>query len=575
MSKKRAPKGAFHSLADGSFLQKKKVMLGNVKHSNDKKNISLNKSELGDNVFFNVDSVSGDKKNTNMTGINIEFLIDLAANTPKAKHVNTGAIFSSPLRFPNFVMDNDEDVSFFPYLSIFLKKKWIDPKIIKTQVEVSAKKSFAFDINLSAVEGKSAMTKTHMVMAISLARKKEIIVNTNLKKQRICSNQTVVIKEIPMDTPKKMIVTALVEFGEIKLIKIQLIELWQKAVVEFAELDQIEQLAIKWFFLIGKDSVQVAMAVGDRKTWVLRDQFRALLFTLPVKTIAHNLGIFLKRVGRKTCIINCLLDSGNKIHCAVIGFESEDVMEFAYRTEPIFGGIKLSWARLDLVCCKKCNHLGHSALKYNAPTLLIADSSKIVKRLAKLYTKKCVLISRSAVFSGKFWVQVVSLAFPPGNPYFNSGFRFDSPSSGFSDIKGNMSVIQNDSSINDHLASLECSLELLANQISDIVHRLNGVELVPLVPIIQVVSTATLVSTLALMDTDMVLDVPQSSLPFFFSVLKDRVADLGLSSSKVLISKVGGLESKMIALEVSIGLILGKLDLLYINQGSLMQPLHQ
>ncbi|KAG9301660.1 hypothetical protein G9A89_016730 [Geosiphon pyriformis] len=110
MSKKKAPKGAFHGSTGGFFLQKKKVVLGNIKHLGNEKNISLNKSELDNNVFSDVDSVSGDEKSAKMTGINVGSLLDSTANTPKAKCINTGAIFSSLLGSPNFVMDDDKNI---------------------------------------------------------------------------------------------------------------------------------------------------------------------------------------------------------------------------------------------------------------------------------------------------------------------------------------------------------------------------------------------------------------------------------------------------------------------------------
>ncbi|KAG9307728.1 hypothetical protein G9A89_023293 [Geosiphon pyriformis] len=163
MSKKKAPKGAFYSPAGDFFLQKKKVMFGNVKHSGDEKDISLNRSELGNSMYSDVDSVSGNEESANMTGINVGSLLDSAANTPKAKRVNTGAVFGLFLGSPNFVMNDDEDVSLFPCLLIPLEKKWIDSKIVKTQVEVLVKKLFALNINLLAVEGKLAMSKTQFV----------------------------------------------------------------------------------------------------------------------------------------------------------------------------------------------------------------------------------------------------------------------------------------------------------------------------------------------------------------------------------------------------------------------------
>ncbi|KAG9289962.1 hypothetical protein G9A89_010268 [Geosiphon pyriformis] len=294
-----------------------------------------------------------------------------------------------------------------------------------------------------------------MEMATLLAREKGIDVNSDLKRQRVHSDQAVA-----------------------------------------------EHLAAKWSFLIEKDSV---------------DWFRVLLFTLPVKMTAYDLGTLLESISEKTCIINYSLDFGNRICCAVVGFESKDAIKSAYCTELIFSGVKLSWARLDLVHCEKCGFLGHSALECDALSLLITKLLKIAKRvtsenchlqLAKLYTKKSVLISRPAVFGDKSWTQVVLLVSLSGDLYFNSGARSDSFSSGFS--------------------------------VSDIMCRLNGVKLVLLVLIIQVVPLSTPVPTLASPDTDMVLDVPWPSLSPSSSVLEDKMTDLSLSSSKVLTSKVGG-----------------------------------
>ncbi|KAG9300598.1 hypothetical protein G9A89_005198 [Geosiphon pyriformis] len=112
--------------------------------------------------------------------------------------------------------------------------------------------------------------KKHEYGCIS-GQEKGIIVNTNLRKSGVHSDRAIVIKEIPMDTLKEMIVTAVAEFGEIKSIKIQLIGMWQKAVVKFTESSQANQLASRWSFLIKKDSVHVAKAVSDCDIWASRD----------------------------------------------------------------------------------------------------------------------------------------------------------------------------------------------------------------------------------------------------------------------------------------------------------------
>ncbi|KAG9305912.1 hypothetical protein G9A89_016565 [Geosiphon pyriformis] len=73
---------------------------------------------------------------------------DSQMNTPNVKHFNAGATISSPIGSIDYGMNDEEEV---------------DPKIVKSQVEVAVKKSFALDINLSAVEGKSAMAKTQVI----------------------------------------------------------------------------------------------------------------------------------------------------------------------------------------------------------------------------------------------------------------------------------------------------------------------------------------------------------------------------------------------------------------------------
>ncbi|KAG9293138.1 hypothetical protein G9A89_001765 [Geosiphon pyriformis] len=437
MSKKKTSKGAFHGPASGFFAQKKKIVLENIKHSGNEKNISLSKSVSGNSMYSNVDSLSGDDKDVGMTGVNNGSLLGSAATIPKTKHINIGTVFGFPLGSLDFTIDNDE-IMLPLHLSISLKKKWIDLKIIKVPVEVQW---FWRGTTPSKFEGiiRSTFTSEESInRAILLAKEKEININSNLKRQKICSNRAVVIKKILIDTPKEMIVTALAEFGTL-----------------------------------------------------------------------------LDGTGERTCIINCSMDFGNQVHCIMVGFKSEENLESAYHTELIF-----------------------------------------------------------AAFGGKFWAQVVSLASLSSSLHFDSGSGSGSFFSGSLSIMESTLVVQNNSSINDHLALLKCSLELLANQISDIMCRLNGVKLMLLVPIIQVVLPVIPISTLASPNTDMVLDVSQPSLSLFSSVLKEKVVNLGLSSSKVFTSKVGSFKSKIMAFEISIGSILGKLNLLCINSGSLKDIVH-
>ncbi|KAG9287459.1 hypothetical protein G9A89_023831 [Geosiphon pyriformis] len=374
-----------------------------------------------------------------------------------------------------------------------------------------------------------------MIKAALLASKKEINVNNNFKKQGVHSDRIV------------MIVTTVSEFGNIKSIKIQLIGLWQKAVMEFAELEQAKQLTSRWSFLIKKDSVCVTMAVEDQDTWMSKDYFRVLLFTLLVRTTVHDFGTLLDGAGEKTCT-----------RCTIVGFESKNELESAFCTEPIFGEVRLSWAKLDLIWCEKCGKFRHSALKYDASdTLVSVPSKKTVKRnLTKLYTRKNVSISHPAAFDNKSWAQVVSSVISSGDLWFESGSGFGFFSSGASGLSGGFPlVLASNLLLNVRLSSLECSLKLLGNQVSGIMHKLNDMELVPLASSSSSNSLAAPVNVNVDLNSDMVLD-SSNALPASSPV----VSALGISSSKILTTKVNCLESKLVAFEALIGSVLAKLD---------------
>ncbi|KAG9290066.1 hypothetical protein G9A89_010372 [Geosiphon pyriformis] len=345
-------------------------------------------------------------------------------------------------------------------------------------------------------------------MTTSLAREKGINVNSNLKRQGMRSNQT-------------------------------------------------------WSFLIGKDSVCVAKTVENCETWASRDQFKALLFTLPVRTTIYDLGNLLERTGRKTCIINRSIEIGNRICCTVVSFVSDDDLESAFHMEPIFNGMKLSWTRMDLVCYEKCGHFRHSALECNTPDAIMLPSSKGSYKkgaleklhfwLAKLYEKKCVPISCSAAFGGKSWAQVVSLSKSSGSVH--SGFG---PSLSFYGLLGlggiSSPVFTVSSGLSNYLVVLERSLELLADQVSNIMKKLSFVELVPLASKSSVSPLIIPAPLNSVVNSDMAINNMLASPVLPFLVVADTVADLSSSSSKVLTTKMGGLESKLVALEVFSGL---------------------
>ncbi|KAG9290020.1 hypothetical protein G9A89_010326 [Geosiphon pyriformis] len=439
----------------------------------------MSKSGPSNSTYSDVESLSGDDEDVSMFGVNGESLLGLVATTSKAKQINTRAIFGSPLGFPNFHMDDNE----------------VAP------VEVSIKKLFALNINFLAVEEKLAMAKTQLIrnffssiirftftseksmeMAVLLAREKGITINSNLKKQEICSDWAIVIKKILINTPKEMIIAA--------------------AMVEFTELDQANLLAFKWSFLISKDSVHVAKTVKDCEIWVSRDQFRALLFTLPVHTTAHDLGTLLESTGRKICIINRSIETGNRICCAMVGFDSNDNLE-SFHTEPILGGIKLSWTRMDLVWYKKCGKIGHFALEYDALVL------------TKLYEKKSVLISRPVAFNNKFWAQVA----------LHTGF------SGLHFASGSGSSFLGTLDLNSSFSSVlvnNSSLDLLTDQVSGIIHKLEDIELVPQASSFSSKVSDILITAKENLALDMIMDNSELILPLS-SFASPDVSTLGLS----------------------------------------------
>ncbi|KAG9291050.1 hypothetical protein G9A89_012922 [Geosiphon pyriformis] len=87
ISKKKTLKGTFHGPTSGSFSQKKKVVLGNVKYfgllfTQHLKEFTCN---TGNSVYSDVKSLSGEDENVSMSGANSGSLLGSAATTSKAK----------------------------------------------------------------------------------------------------------------------------------------------------------------------------------------------------------------------------------------------------------------------------------------------------------------------------------------------------------------------------------------------------------------------------------------------------------------------------------------------------------
>ncbi|KAG9295669.1 hypothetical protein G9A89_002987 [Geosiphon pyriformis] len=238
--------------------------------------------------------------------------------TPKSLKIQTKKAFGKLLGKINFLGDNDNDND-----DIFLDKPVVLPPSLENLINVSVKKFFALDISLDNVVRKFTQEKLmvvrklfskingfgeaftplkfaeivkamftselSLVKATKLATNVKILVNTNLKKSFRCSNRAVVVKKIPVGTSAEAVHTALSKFGIIKSVKIQLVGLWQKAIVKFEDQNQADLLAFRWSILIGKDAVHMARADLDKQTWDSRDLHKALLYTLSVGTNAHDI----------------------------------------------------------------------------------------------------------------------------------------------------------------------------------------------------------------------------------------------------------------------------------------------
>ncbi|KAG9295046.1 hypothetical protein G9A89_017840 [Geosiphon pyriformis] len=389
----------------------------------------------------------------------------------------------------------------------------------------------------------SFTSEKSLIKAREMTIGEKILVNNDLKKINSCSDWEVIVKEIPVDLLRLVVESVFSKFGEIVSIKIQLIGFWQKALVEFKSFEVASLVVSKWSVLMGKDSVCVALAVSNKQMWVSRDWHRALLYTLLVGTTAHDLSSLLESYDGKTCFIGRNPNSYVHDRCAVICFGDKAFKLAAISTIPVFKNVSLRWAGLSLASCTHCKQFSHVMVNCS---------------LAGIYKKKSASIARPVSFGGKTWAQVAG-----GSPFrvIPSGLVGAGLHSGLVS-----SLMMTDSltvsHLNDWLAILECFLELLTDHVSGILVRLESIDLVPavtpslsLLPAVSETLTSNVDSNI-IMDTALVL----SSTPP--SIVYNAVVELSSSSSKVFTAKVGGLETKLIALEASVGSVLDKLNIL-------------
>ncbi|KAG9304826.1 hypothetical protein G9A89_016856 [Geosiphon pyriformis] len=376
------------------------------------------------------------------------------------KRIVTKCTLGKPLGTINFGIknDNNDDIldgslSLPPSLSL------------KHTVQVSVRKFFALDIDLRVVTGKLSQEKLAyvrkiffgvngfgrvstpskfgriiwtsfisdeaMMTAAKLANDHSVIVNINLKRSgNNHTNWAIVIKEIPVETSVETVHMAVSEFGVIKMIKMQLVGLWQKAIIELEDQNQADL----------KDVVQVARADINKQSWDARDSFKALLYTLLMRTTAHN---FYSRA-----------------HCVTVCFDSESDLVGVITTTLVIKGVGLYWSHLFQTSCTVCKDFGHTSLS--------CRSVKDAFRLARIYVKKSVPIFCPLAFGGKTWVLVVGAS----SVHTSHGAGM---SLGFNKIGKLFSLVVNN--LESCLVGIECSLVSLAGQISELAKRLESLML--------------------------------------------------------------------------------------------------
>ncbi|KAG9290954.1 hypothetical protein G9A89_011104 [Geosiphon pyriformis] len=492
---------------------------------------------------------------------------DMNDATPRKTHTCTYVLNSKPPPLSFNMLSDGEDT-----LPLLNPKFCGSNRLLPVGSHALEKRSFissklfALDIELSAIPGKTIGDKLAREMAIS----EKILVNDDLRKVNSHSDWEVIVKKIPVDLPKSAIEAVFSKFGKIVLIKVQLIGLWQKTLVEYESSEMVDLVAARWSVLMGKNSVRVAKTNIDKQTWVSRDQHRTLLYTLPVGTNAHDLSSLLESYGEKTCYISRNPSSYVCDRCAVICFGDEASKLAAIGTVPVFRNVSLRWAGLSLASCAYCKQFGHVSVNCSLGEYSGVRGRKVVSeqdrvRLAGIYKKKSAPVTRPVSFGGKMWAQVaghspsrvVSLGAPGVS--LVSGlktFSMDSSSSGAANLGGCLAVLKH-------------SVEILTDQVSLILKKLSFVDLVPLAPsplALPLVSPTTVVSDMdSGLDLDSTLLLSVSSSPN----VGGSVVDFSPSSSKVLTAKIGSLESNMMALEASVRSVLDRLDHLHFGSGSL------
>ncbi|KAG9305081.1 hypothetical protein G9A89_007721 [Geosiphon pyriformis] len=376
--------------------------------------------------------------------------------TPTGSKVKTKKALGKPLRKIDFSSSSNDD-------NAFLDTPLVLSLPVKNLVNISVQKSFALDIGLDKVVRKSFYKKLQVVRklfsringfggastlskfagivkvmfiselslikATKLATDVKILVNTDLKILSGHSDWAVGIKEIPVGTLVETVCAVLSKFGIIKSVKIQLVGLW--------------------------------------------NLHKALLYTLPVGTNAHNIWNHIGSVDGKTCIINHHPVTYARARYAIVCFGSAESLNVIISTALVLRGAHFHWFCLGSAVCAKCGKVDHTSLgcasgeRIFSGSLLcwvLSDANK--SRLAAIYAKCSVPVSCLVFFGDVSWAKIVVgssfLPLPVQNVLLNN------------DSSSEMKLtLQVSLELNNRFVTLECSLTSLAEHVNKLVKRLD------------------------------------------------------------------------------------------------------
>ncbi|KAG9289653.1 hypothetical protein G9A89_014388 [Geosiphon pyriformis] len=564
------------------------LSLENVRDAGDKPLVSW-KSDV-DSVASSVGNLSDVENMVNMVAKETSFAEsgedDKMDNTTPRKTCTCTYLLGSPPKQPSFGHMNDDDSTLELPPCMFSGSNQLPLPKSRALGSCHFKpiKSFALDVDLSAVPGKSVsdklisvkkifyqvdgfggaftpskfpeiikstfISKASMNRAKGLAVNEKILVNNELRKVNSHSNWEIVVKEILVNLSKSAVESVFSKF------------------VKFKSAEIAGMVASKWLVFMGKDSVRVALATEDKQSWVFKDWYQALLYTLPVETMTHDLSDLLEFYNGKTCFIGRNPVSYTRDRCAIVCFDDKTARLAAVSTILIFKGVSLHWTSLVLASCAKCEQFGHIHADCSVNGSSGAHGKRVISdqnwaHLAGIYKKKSASIACPVLFGGKTWAQVasgtLSHVFLSGSSGYGLRSGLVPPLVVFDPL-----VV---SHLSDHLAILECSLELLADCVSGILVRLDSFGVVFLVSFSLVSLSIASAALGSKVDLDMIVDNALSFSGITPSVTDDTVVNLSASGSKVFTAKVNSLETKLVTLEASVGSVLDKLNLLYSGLG--------